>query len=217
MKKLELEFVSNVDKLGLHKFRQLKRDGNVAMYERRPVIVSTKNQRRTETVSNYVHSYEVFVVKVTKAGTVFAAGASPTGEDRESYPGYASFGKFAFSCKTLERAEFRYTELLQRQNEKQQCEHDDAVESDASKSKRGRKAKIINMPIPRRGATFSMKNLMQWSGQSQPNLYIRLKRMIEQDLVRVAGTVEKLVKTRGKPEVLYCSNTDDYAQYIEAV
>lgn len=204
MKKLELEFKSNADQTGLQTFKQIKRTADVALYQR-----VTKDGR--------TFAYEVFVVKVIKAGTVFAKGAAPTKEDQESYPGKAAFGRYAYCCKTLERAEQFFDELVKRVNDKNALvESEETVDSDGNfvdvsgKSKRGRKSKNIKMPIPKKGEKFTMKNLMAWSGESQPNLYNRLKVLIEAAMVGIAGEVRE-AHTRGKAQILYISNTDDFA------
>lgn len=212
MKKLQLEFQSNVDQCGLHTFKQIKRSKNTAIYER---------IRKDGTV----HSYETFKIKVVKAGSPLPNG-SVVMEDYEAYPGKSSFGRTAYSCKSLERAEQRYDELETIANENTEDIDDDAVSSpsdvdktkrmgqnEAGRGKRGRKAKQIKMPIPRKGEKFTIKNLMAWSGESQPMLYIRLKPLLASGMVSVAGEVRQ-ANTRGKAQILYISNTDSFAEEI---
>lgn len=210
MKKLEVEFQMNADNTGLQTFKQIKRTDKVAMYHR---------IRKDGTT----HGYEVFEVKVVKAGTVYAKGAPPTKEDAESYTGAQKKNWHnAYYCKTLEQAEKRYDELVVAIKNRSTKTVDVAIDDDdvpeetvkSSGGKRGRKAKEIKMPIPKKGERFTMKRLMMWSGESQPNLYNRLKVMIEMGLVAIAGEVRE-AHTRGKAQVLYVSNTDDYASNIE--
>ena len=171
------------------------------------------------------HCYEVFEVKIIKAGTIFAKGTAPTTEDAESYPGKSAFGKYAYCCANMEQAEQRYEQLLA--TIKNRTDKDDVPLSDdseaiktkpngqigAAKGNRGRKPKDIKMPIPKKGEKFTMKRLMMWSGESQPNLYNRLKVLLEMGLVGIAGEV-RMENTRGKAQILYVSNTDEYASNI---
>lgn len=209
MKRLEKVFKSNVDGTGIETFEQIKRTDRVAMYRR-----TRKN--------GTIHCYEVFEVKITRKGTVFAEGTVPTTEDGESYPSYKSFGKFAYCCSTEERANFRFDELVEKIKNRTTVDTNDAdlENSDVAplvkSGRRGRPAKSISMPIPRSGERFTMRQLMAWSGgASQPNLYNRLKILIASQLVSVAGEVRQ-PNTRGKSQILYISHTDDFAQNIVA-
>jgi hypothetical protein len=100
---MQLVFVTNNDGCGDHVFTQIKRQGNVALYSR----IDPENDR--------IVGYEVFTVKVVKAGTVYAKGATPTANATESYPGAQSFGRSAFFCSTLGRANERFAELIKNQ------------------------------------------------------------------------------------------------------
>ena len=98
MKMLEVEFQTNADKTGLQTFKQLKRDGRVCLYRR-------------EKPDGSIFGYEVIVVKLTKAGTTFPNGVVVP-EDTESYGGAHSFGRSAYFCSTLQRAEERFKEFV---------------------------------------------------------------------------------------------------------
>jgi hypothetical protein len=208
MKRLEKVFKSNADGTGIETFEQIKRIDRVAMYRR-----TRKN--------GTIHCYEVFEVKIVPKGTVFAKGTPPTTEDAESYPGKSSFGKFAYCCSTEERAHFRFDELVEKIKNRTTEAADDAdlENSDVAplvrSGRRGRPAKAISMPIPRSGERFTMRQLMLWSGASQPNLYNRLKVLITNQLVSVAGEIRQ-ANTRGKSQIVYQSHTDDFAQNIVA-
>ena len=96
MKPLETEFDANFDKSGIHHFRQVKREGNVAIYARTHL-------------DGHLIGYEVFKVKGMPAKRM------PSGllyEDREVYPNANDFGKTARFCTTLSRAEARFQEFL---------------------------------------------------------------------------------------------------------
>ena len=206
MKDLEKEFISNVDTCGLHTFKQIKRSEHAAIYQR---------IRKDGTT----HTYEAFRIRIVKAGTKLPNGLVVQ-EDYVSYPTKNWFGKTAYSCKTLEQAERRYEELIKTHTVDglEDFEGDDSTPLDksktveqigATKGKRGRKAKDIKMPIPATGEKFTMKNLMAWSGESQANLYNRLKVLIENQFVGIAGEVRE-AHTRGKSQILYVSHTNDF-------
>jgi hypothetical protein len=81
MKKLEPEFIRNADFCGDHKFVQVKREGEFAAYIRYKK-------------DNSVFGYEIFKVKVVKAGSKLPDG-SLVQEDYEVYPGKNAFGATA--------------------------------------------------------------------------------------------------------------------------
>lgn len=208
MKHLETEFKSNADHAGLHTFKQIKYTNKGAIYQR------IRSDGTT-------HSFETFKIKVVKAGTKLPNGLQVT-EDYVKYPTKNDFGKWAYGCKDLAHAENRYEQIVKENLNTEDTEADlvsDDSESiqtksnnqiGAAKGKRGRKAKAIKMPIPKKGEKFTMKNLMAWTGESQPLLYIRLKPLVEAGMVNVAGEVRE-PHTRGKAQILYVSNTDDFA------
>jgi hypothetical protein len=100
MKTLKPKFEKNVDKAGKMTFTQVKRDGDVALYER--------------TRADGTHfNYEVFIVKQTFAGAKLPGGAVEK-EDRECYPGANSFGRTAYDCLTIDHAEDRFDQLVTR-------------------------------------------------------------------------------------------------------
>lgn len=205
MKHLESEFKSNADQCGLHTFKQIKYTNKGALYQR------IRSDGTT-------HSFETFKIKVVKAGTKLPNGLQVT-EDYVKYPTKNDFGKWAYSCHSLNHAESRYEQIVKENLNTEDIEVDlgsDDSESiktndqiGATKGKRGRKAKTVKMPIPKKGEKFTMKNLMAWSGESQPILYIRLKSLVEAGMVNIAGEVRE-AHTRGKAQILYISNTDEF-------
>jgi hypothetical protein len=207
MKKLQVEFKSNVDLCGLHTFKQIKTNGIAAIYQR------IRSDGTT-------HSFEAFKIKVVKAGAPLPNGTVVL-EDYQPYPGKSVFGKTAFSCKDLVHAEIRYDEICKNQayiDDDESSEVDDegnAVKTkrndniDAKKGRRGRKAKEVKMPIPKTGEKFTMKMMMAESGECQPILYIRLKMLIEQNKVVAVGEARE-PNTRGKAQIVYLSNTDEF-------
>jgi hypothetical protein len=80
-------------------YKQLRRTNNLCLYERRNNDGTLKD-------------YEVFETKVTKAGTVFFEGMTPTEEDKESYASTNDWGKTAWTFKELDRANNKFDLLL---------------------------------------------------------------------------------------------------------
>lgn len=196
MKKLQAEFQMNADMCGLHTFKQIKRTSNTAIYQR---------IRKDGTT----HTFEVFKIKIVKAGTVFAKGATPVAEDYESYPGKSAFGKYAYSCKTLEHAERRFDELLKSQENIDTVDTDD-VESEVvakkdnsvvstGKGKRGRKAKPrSSIKIPKDKFTIKQLELLN------PDVSFALLYQHVRGLLNIEfKIVEMLRGKRGKPTIVY--------------
>jgi hypothetical protein len=94
MKALPTQFEQNADQLGRHVFKQIKRAGNVYIYQRNKADGS-------------LFGWEVFVAD----STTFTAIGAPPGDAREVYPRANAFGKTAWFCATLERAEARFKSL----------------------------------------------------------------------------------------------------------
>lgn len=196
MKKLQIEFQSNVDSTGLQTFKQIKRSDNTALYQRVRKDGST-------------HSFEAFKIKIIKAGTVFAKGAVPVAEDYESYPGKTAFGRFAYSCKDLLAAEQRYDQLVKSQIVLEEVEEDDEQEGavpeksesgkEVATGKRGRKAKdrsTLKFPKDK----FTMKQLEIMNPDfSFAFLYQHVRALLNIDFKIVASVGGK----RGKPTIVY--------------
>lgn len=81
MKTLEKEFIRNVDSCGDHRFTQVDRSSDMALYIRRKL-------------DGRIFGYECFKVKIVKAGTSLPGGAI-VDEDYEVYPSKHAFGKTA--------------------------------------------------------------------------------------------------------------------------
>lgn len=195
MKKLQVEFQSNVDQCGLHTFKQIKRTSNTAIYQRIRKDGST-------------HTFEAFKVKIVKAGSKLPGG-NVVAEDYEAYPGKSAFGKYAYSCKDLEHAERRFDELLKSQivvDEVEEDADDDVVsvkknntEKTDGKGKRGRKAKDRkNLKFPK--DKFTMKQLELLNPDfSFAFLYQHVRGLLNIEF----KIVESLGGKRGKPTIVY--------------
>lgn len=102
---LQTQFITNADGCGDHVFTQLKRNGNVCLYER-------------HRVSDGIHcGYEVFLTKLVPAGSPFPGGGVSK-VDYEPYPGGAGFGKTAWACNPFWRAEEKFEWLVKREAQK---------------------------------------------------------------------------------------------------
>lgn len=194
MKKLQVEFQSNVDQCGLHTFKQIKRTSNTAIYQR---------IRKDGTT----HTFEAFKIKVVKAGAKLPGG-NVVAEDYEAYPGKSAFGKYAYSCKDLAHAEQRFDELLKSQIALDEVEEDaddaaivkkDNTESKVVKGKRGRKAKDRkSLKIPK--DKFTMKQLELLNPDfSFAFLYQHIRGLLNIEF----KIVESLGGKRGKPTIVY--------------
>lgn len=200
MKKLQVEFQSNVDQCGLHTFKQIKRTAGTALYQR---------IRKDGTT----HSYEAFKVKVVKAGAKLPNGGV-VAEDYESYPGKSAFGRYAYSCSNLDNAERRYDELLKSQVVIDEVEEDDATgtvvagkkdksensaDVESGKGKRGRKAKDrSNLKIPKDKFTMKQLELMN-PDFSFAFLYQHVRALLNIEF----KIVESIGGKRGKPTIVY--------------
>lgn len=189
MKKLQLKFETNADGCGLQTFIQIKRNALAALYKRQQKDGS-------------IHSYEVFKVKVVKKGSPLPGGLFVE-EDYEAYPGKGSFGKTAYSCKTLGRAEIRYEELLKAQIADDNEEEEESTSNVSAKSstggKRGRKAvDRSGLKIPQ--DKFTIKQLEALN----PNVSFAL---LYQHVRSLIGNKFQIVDTlrggRGKPTLVY--------------
>ena len=188
MKKLQKEFTANYDKVGNNKFIQIRKENGVAIYER-------QNMDGTH------RSYEVFIVKVVPKGTPLPGG-NKVQETYEQYPGCAAFGRTAFDCKTIDRAEERYDELVQKV--KDSAEAKEEAEKTGQPIKRGRKSnpKTATVKVPT--GKFTMKMLISEYELPQPTLYLIVKKWIAESKVGVVDSV-KNESGRGKPALVYQS------------
>ena len=191
MKKLEKQFVSNNDKVGNNNFELVRRQGNVAIYH------------RTDMNGNH-RSYEVFIVNVVKAGASLPGGGTVK-ETYEQYPGSAQFGRTAYDCKTLERAEERFDELCKKVMEREQAAEDDRKNGVVRRRGRRSKTTKVNVVMPSKGSRFNMKMLIAETGLTQPRIYPMVKQWLSDGLISVVESV-KSETGRGRPSLVYVVN-----------
>lgn len=194
MKMLQKEFTANYDKCGNNLFTQLRKENGVAIYKRtRP--------------DGTVKGYEVFIVKIRKKGDKLPGGLVEK-EDRECYPGAASFGRYAYACKTEDQAETRFDQLVKKLNGIADDVEDiddvdgdeDTVAKDKPKKASGRQAKakpVIKTPSGR----WTMKMLVTETKMTQGYLHPIVKQLLTQGVIR---EVERVASGgRGRPSVVY--------------
>ncbi len=107
---LQKEFVTNNDASGDNIFTQVKREGPVAIYKR-------------TTMDGKFICYEVLILKLALEGSSLPGG-NKCKKTYEGYPGGSSFGKRAWACVTMKRAEERFKSLLATVKEKETVSSD---------------------------------------------------------------------------------------------
>lgn len=201
MKQIPTTFQSNNDKCGIATYTLVEKDEQTGtyLYERK--------------FPNYT-AWEVFTAKIVKAGSPLPNGTTVQ-EDYVQYPGSSLFGKgSAYSCNSLERAEIRFLELIDRAkglmgistpvSETDVDEKSDEVEVGVvHRGGKGRKA-AVRPAIEFPSKTFKMKELLELNkdGWTQGTLYIEVQKLLGNNTLQVAGT-EKNEGGRGKKAVLY--------------
>lgn len=192
MKMIETEFESNANTSGLHKFHQLRRGVN-------PKGESVYIYNRITAEGN-VFGFEVFTPMVTKAGTVqkFPNGSTRTIEDdTENYPGASSFGRTAYFCSTMDRAEFRFNELMGIEN---LTEVHVAV-NPKPVAVTPKPVKPSNSPEPQYpGPEFTMQEISDLNGIEKTKMYFLMRDLLAQGKVR---ELRRESRGRGRPTVIY--------------
>lgn len=184
MKKLEKRFKCNYDKVGDNIFTQIKREGKVAIYER-------------SWPDGGVRSYEVFIIKTVEKGAPLPNGTKVE-ETYESYPGSAQFGKTAFDCKTLDRAEERFLELQEKVKNSEEAAEEAQRTGKRNRGKRSKVKPVVKVPKGK----FTMKMLVTETGMTQPQLHPIVKQWVKDGVVSVIDSV-KAEGGRGRPSLVY--------------
>jgi len=188
MKKLQKEFTGNFDRVGNTKFIQIKKENGVAIYERQNMDGSTR-------------SYEVFIVKVVEKGTALPGG-NTVQETYEQYPGCAAFGKTAYDCKSIDTAETRFDELVQKVKTSNDAK-EEAIKS-GKPVKRGRKANPtvdVKMSL-NKGTKFTISMLSTFTGVDSVFIRKAVTKWLNNGAITISGTVKSESK-RGKPSIEY--------------
>jgi hypothetical protein len=186
MKKLQKEFTGNYDKVGMNKFVQIKKENNVAIYQR----FNTDGTPR---------SYEVFIVKVVPKGAPLPNGKTVE-ESYEQYPGANAFGKTAYDCRTIEQAEERFEQLVIKAKESAEAKEEAAKTGVRNRGRRSGNKVKLDMTL-NKGTKFTAKFLMSVLGVTQPVLFPILKQWEKDGVIKVNGTVKG--EGKGRPATEY--------------
>lgn len=103
MKEIESKFIKSCDFSGDQNFTQLRKDGNVYLYE------------RTDLSGKFV-GYETFIAKSILEGAPLPGGNFVTAS-YHSYPGAQTFGKTAKFCVKRDRAETYFNEFVAKEKQ----------------------------------------------------------------------------------------------------
>lgn len=187
MKTLELTFVMNADKCGNHTFTQTRREGNFCIYRRNRVSDGT------------VHSYEVFITRLIKAGTPLPGG-NFVAEDYEQYPGANAFGRTAWSYSGThaEQAAKKTFDRIKAKKEQPEVEIETEGTVTVIPVARVSKSKVT-LKLPDK--PFTQKDLAAFNNiTNYKEVYAPLQAMLADKTLRQAGTKET---TRGKAAKLF--------------
>jgi hypothetical protein len=190
MKQLPAKFELNADHNGTQTFTLVRRKDDVLMYRR--------NRK-----DGSLFGYEVFKLKVRTKGQALPGG-NVEQEDRECYPGSASFGKTAWSMNTLSLAEKYFNNLIQHGN----VNGDNEVKSKSkivvgNKGIKGRQSKHTAVIVPPAGE-FTVDDLILIYNEPKPTVYLKLQKLIKENKVREVSVVSDK-KTKGRAKKVYTS------------
>lgn len=181
---LEKEFQSNANQCGLHTFKQIKQGKtpngkNVYIYERR-------NERK-------IQFYEVVVPVIIKKGTIqrFPNGTTKTVEDdTEMYPGASSFGRNAYNCINIDRANIRFNQFT---NLTQDIP-DEEIELERDTNKLPKTSKIKNESILIPDNEFSTTELAEYNKISYPLAFLFLKEQLANGTIKFVRKEQRNAK-----------------------
>lgn len=170
---------------------QLKRTPTVALYQR-----TQKN--------GMAGGYEVFIVKIVKAGTP-QLGGGVVEEDYEVYPRANSFGKTAWAPGSLGHAEKIYANLCQGlkpcdvgEDSDEDDEGAETPETTEPKAKRVKKElPVLTLPV----TEFSVKELAEQNRVEYSVAYLNVKAWLEAKTVKLVRTERRAAK--GKETSIY--------------
>jgi len=191
MKRIEADFDSSANQTGLQHFHQVKQGVNpkgktIYLYER------IRSNGKT-------FGFEVFTPSVAKAGAIqkFPNGIVQTiAEDTEYYAGKSAFGRSAYSCVNMERAEVRFNQLMGVTSDVSVDFEPPTVEGDVSETSvaphRGRGRPRINpttllIPV----GEFSTNELAEFNKVGYPVAYVFLKGLKQSNLVKVVRSEKR--------------------------
>ena len=150
------------------------------------------------------HGYEIFKVKVVKAGTPMPGGGV-VAEDYEQWPGDNAFGRTAWHCHSLKWVEKRFDEITNKALgivEEPEIEDEETVETETQPTRgRGRpRAEIPTMTIPT--VEFTVGDLAEANNVEYHIASMYVKENVGK-LFKLNRTGRKEGTTRGKPSNFY--------------
>lgn len=165
-------------------FDQKIRTGNVAIYER-----SRENNPESST-------FEVVRIRYQNGGERKYKDKVVVIKPGEYYPSESEWGKHAFSCNSMGRAEVRMAEMLEQEKVKEA--------NPEAQHKRGRKALNITLAWPKPKVHFLVKDIVEASGGKASPAYVHLKlyELIDAGKAEFV-TKKKVTPGRGKPASVY--------------
>jgi len=171
---LQTEFIANNDACGDHVFTQVKRQGDICLYS------------RTGLADGRPRGFEVFKVKMVKAGASLPGGAKVEA-DYEQYPGKSAFGRSAWSLCGLQAeadAEALFTKLTANPDSVVvETESEEGVKVKAKRAPRDTNAVYVVPAGEFTQADFAGKNNLPPRGK----VYGVLQSLVEKGLVKSAG------------------------------
>jgi hypothetical protein len=181
MKTLEQNFVMNADKCGDHTFTQIRREGNICCY------------RRNRVSDNRVHSFEVFITRVVKAGSPLPGGGM-VAEDYEQYPGKTAFGRTAWSILMEQRANTVFNGLLAKNVIP---EPDTAEETELVNIVKVVRPKSDRRAIKFPKGPFTQKDLAAFNGiENYKEVYTDLQRALADGTLKISAQVKEVSRGR---------------------
>ena len=161
--------------------------------------------RRDRVKEGTFHSAEVFKVKVVKAGVGYN-----TGDDYEQYPGYADFGRHAWSISGDEKtaiaaANRKFDALLKNEVPIVEAE----IEGETEVSESVPVVRVVS-PTPIKAGLklpngeFSQKELAAFNGfDNYKVVYSDLQKMLARGILKLGSKREKADGVRGKAAQLF--------------
>ena len=183
------EFETNANQTGLQQFLMLKRGTNP---EGKNVYIYQRAHAEGQNLGK-IAGFEVVVPNIKKAGTYpLPNGKSITyAEDFEEYPGASLFGKKAWFCANLQRAEERFQQLIS-----VKVEEPEDIEPAKPKT-----PKVAKAPLKLLHGEFSVTELADKNRVSYPVAFNFVKDQVAAGVIKPTRTERRAVK--GKETQLY--------------
>jgi hypothetical protein len=184
MKTLEQNFVMNADKCGDHTFTQTRREGNICCY------------RRNKVDDERFHSFEVFIIRVVKAGSPLPGGGS-VAEDYEPYPGKSAFGRTAWSINTEQRANTVFNGLLSAKHSIPEPDTTTAEETELVNVVKVVRPKSDRRAIKFPKGPFTQKELAAFNSiENYKEVYTDLQRALADGTLKISAQVKEVSRGR---------------------